>query len=45
MLEHERPVFLVQVLIEADTRCCSCQYAFECGLAHQPADPAADRRR
>ena len=35
MLEHERPVFLVQVLVEAYARRRTRQHAFKCGLAHR----------
>ena len=35
MLEHERPVFMVEVLVEADAKRCSRQYPFKCGLAHR----------
>jgi hypothetical protein len=32
--KNERPVFLVQVLVEPDAKRCSRQHAFKCGLAH-----------
>jgi hypothetical protein len=35
VLEHERPVFLVQVLVEAYARRRTRQHAFKCGLAHR----------
>jgi hypothetical protein len=35
MLENERPVLVVKMLVKADTRRRSRQYAFKCGLTHR----------
>jgi hypothetical protein len=34
MLKHERPVLMVEVLVESDAVRCTRQYAFKGGLAH-----------